>query len=104
MQEGERNRRHVALPVADALHDDLMSFTVWPIRNTSATGHRGTQPAQGPVRPEESSVMAIRSFQGAIGWMAGAAIVAMALPVAASDEGPSGPDTGRSTFKSGIDV
>jgi Ca-activated chloride channel family protein len=54
--------------------------------------------------------MAIRGIriQGAIGWVAGAAIMAMALPVAASDE-PSGPDssgraTGRSTFRSGIDV
>jgi Ca-activated chloride channel family protein len=48
--------------------------------------------------------MAIRgnSIQGAIGWVAGAAIVAMALPAAASD-GPSGPES-RSTFKSGIDV
>src|SRR3954462_8755576 len=58
---------------------------------------------QGPARPEESSVMAIRGIriQGAIGWVAGAAIVAMALPAAASD-GPSGPDAnGRSTFKSG---
>ena len=36
--------------------------------------------------------MAIRGIriQGAIGWVAGAAIMAMALPVAASDE-PSGP-------------
>ena len=50
--------------------------------------------------------MAIRGtrIQGAIGWVAGAAIVAMALPVAASD-GPSGPEpNGRSTFKSGVDV
>jgi len=50
--------------------------------------------------------MAIRgnSIQGAIGWVAGAAIVAMALPAAASD-GPSGPEpNGRSTFKSGVDV
>ena len=48
--------------------------------------------------------MAIRgnSIQGAIGWVAGAAIVAMALPAAASD-GSSGPES-RSTFKSGIDV
>ena len=48
--------------------------------------------------------MAIRGnrIQGAIGWVAGAAIVAMALPAAASD-GPSGPES-RSTFKSGIDV
>jgi Ca-activated chloride channel homolog len=43
-------------------------------------------------------------IQGASGWIAGAAIVAMALPVMASD-GPSGPEpTGRSTFKSGVDV
>jgi len=41
-------------------------------------------------------------IQGAIGWVA--AIMAMALPAGASDE-PSGPDsTGRSTFKSGVDV
>ena len=48
--------------------------------------------------------MAIRGnrIEGAIGWVAGAAIVAMALPAAASD-GPSGPES-RSTFKSGIDV
>jgi len=48
--------------------------------------------------------MAIRGnrIEGAIGWIAGAAIVAMALPAAASD-GPSGPES-RSTFKSGIDV
>jgi len=44
------------------------------------------------------------AIQGAFGWIAGAAIVAMALPVAASD-GPSGPEpNGRSTFKSGVDV
>lgn len=43
-------------------------------------------------------------FQGAIGLIAGAAILAMAPRVAAED-GPSGPDTtGRSTFKSGVDV
>jgi Ca-activated chloride channel family protein len=54
--------------------------------------------------------MAIRGirFQGAFGWIAGAAIMAMALPAEASD-GPSGPEdgrsaTGRSTFKSGVDV
>lgn len=50
--------------------------------------------------------MAIRGirFQGASGWIAGAAIVAMAQPAWSSD-GPSGPDsTARSTFKSGIDV
>jgi Ca-activated chloride channel family protein len=38
----------------------------------------------------------------AMGWIA-AAIVAMAWPAAASD-GADGPDTGRSTFKSGVDV
>ena len=51
--------------------------------------------------------MAIRGIriQGAIGWVAGAAILAMALPAAASD-GPSGPDVAaaRSTFRSGVDV
>src|SRR5688572_27367173 len=52
--------------------------------------------------------MAVRGIQGAIGWVAGAAILAIALPAAASD-GPSGPadgrgTTGRSTFTSGIDV
>ncbi len=50
--------------------------------------------------------MAIRGIRrkGAIGSIAGLAMVAMALPIEASD-GPSGPDsTGRSTFKSGIDV
>jgi Ca-activated chloride channel homolog len=39
----------------------------------------------------------------AIGWIAAAAFVAMALPAGASD-GPSGPDASRSTFKSGVDV
>jgi Ca-activated chloride channel family protein len=43
-------------------------------------------------------------IQGAIGLIAGAAIVAMAMPAAASD-GPSGPEpSSRSTFKSGVDV
>ena len=44
------------------------------------------------------------TFQGAIGVIAGIAILAMA-PAVAADDGPSGPDTnGRSTFKSGVDV
>jgi Ca-activated chloride channel family protein len=50
--------------------------------------------------------MAIRGkrIQGAIGWVAGVAVLATAQPAAASD-GPSGPDAnGRSTFKSGVDV
>jgi Ca-activated chloride channel family protein len=43
-------------------------------------------------------------FQGAIGWIAVTATVALALPAGASD-GPSGPDaTVRSTFRSGVDV
>ena len=43
-------------------------------------------------------------FQGAIGLIAGVAILATA-PRVAADDGPSGPDTnGRSTFKSGVDV
>jgi Ca-activated chloride channel homolog len=43
-------------------------------------------------------------FRGAIGWVAAAALTAVALPAAASD-GPSGPDSsGRSTFRSGVDV
>jgi Ca-activated chloride channel homolog len=43
-------------------------------------------------------------FQGAIGLIAGAAILAMTPRIAAED-GPSGPEpTGRSTFKSGVDV
>src|SRR5689334_16770364 len=40
-------------------------------------------------------------FQGAIGSVASAVILALAVPAGASD-GPS--DTGRSTFKSGVDV
>ncbi len=44
-----------------------------------------------------------KRIQGVIGWVAGA-MVAMVLPLAASD-GPSGPDaTVRSTFRSGVDV
>jgi Ca-activated chloride channel homolog len=42
--------------------------------------------------------------RGAITWIAGVAIIAAALPAAASD-GPTGPDaSSRSTFTSGIDV
>jgi Ca-activated chloride channel homolog len=53
------------------------------------------------------SIRGIR-IERAIGWIAASAIVAMALPAAASD-GPSGPEsnggsTARSTFKSGVDV
>ncbi len=54
--------------------------------------------------------MAIRGirFQGTIRVLAGAAMLAVAQPAAASD-GPSGPDsnggpTARSTFRSGVDV
>jgi Ca-activated chloride channel homolog len=43
-------------------------------------------------------------FQGAIGLIAGVAILA-STPRVAADDGPSGPETnGRSTFKSGVDV
>lgn len=50
--------------------------------------------------------MAIRGIrrQGAMGLVAGA-VFAMALPLGAAGDGPTGPDTSnRSTFKSGVDV